>query len=54
MKFVNYLKNIENVSIYPAISLILFISVFVLVCFYVFTADKNRMQEDAKIPLDLD
>lgn len=52
MKFVNYLKQIENVSIYPIISLVIFTLIFALVVAYVFTADKKRMDEDAKIPLD--
>ena len=54
MKFTNYLKSIENVSIYPVITLVLFVAIFAAVCIYVFTADKNKMEEDAKIPLDLD
>ena len=51
MKFTNYLKDIENVSIYPAISLVLFVAVFVCVAVYALTADKKRMQEDSEIPL---
>lgn len=51
MKFTNYLKDIENVSIYPAISLILFVGIFIGVAVYVFTSDKNRMKEDSEIPL---
>lgn len=51
MKFVNYLKNIENVSVYPAISLALFMTIFILVVIYVFTADKKRMDDDGQIPL---
>jgi hypothetical protein len=50
MKFTNYLKSIDNVSIYPIASLILFTAVFVVVVLYVFTADKNALQEKANIP----
>jgi hypothetical protein len=50
MKFTNYLKSIEHVSIYPIASLILFTAVFVVVVLYVFTADKNALQEKANIP----
>lgn len=52
MKFVNYLKDIRNVDFYPVASLILFGLVFIAVCIYTFSADKKRMSEDAKIPLD--
>ena len=51
MRFTNYLKQIQDVSIYPLVSLIIFIAVFVVVAVYVFTADKNNMQDKASIPL---
>ena len=50
MKFTNYLKSIDNVSLYPIISLVLFTAIFVIVVVYVFTADKKTMQEKANIP----
>jgi len=50
MKFTNYLKNIDNVSLYPIISLVLFTAIFAVVVIYVFTADKKTMQEKANIP----
>lgn len=50
MKFTNYLKSIDNVSLYPIISLVLFTAIFAVVVIYVFTADKNAMQEKANIP----
>ena len=43
MRFTNYLKQIQDVSIYPLISLIIFVAVFVIVAVYVFTADKKNM-----------
>ena len=50
MKFTNYLKNIDNVSLYPIISLVLFTAIFAVVVIYVLTADKKTMQEKANIP----
>jgi hypothetical protein len=51
MRFTNYLKQIQDVSIYPLVSLIIFVAVFVVVAVYVFTADKKNMQDKASIPL---
>ena len=52
MKFTNYLKQIQDVSIYPLISLILFVAVFSIVTIYVFTTDKKKLQDKAGIPLN--
>ena len=52
MKFTNYLKDIDNVSIYPLASLIIFTAVFVAVVIYAFSADKKKMQDKANIPLN--
>lgn len=51
MKFTNYLKQIDNVSIYPIISLILFTSIFVFVTIYVYSTDKKKLDDHANIPL---
>lgn len=51
MRFTNYLKEIHDVSIYPLVSLIIFVTVFLVVAVYVFTADKQKMQDKAGIPL---
>ena len=51
MKFSNYLKSIDQVSIYPMISLLLFVVVFVAVVIYMFKMDKDQMDERANIPL---
>ncbi len=51
MKFTNYLKDIRHVSIYPLISLLLFIAVFIAVAVYVYASDKNKMQDHANIPM---
>lgn len=51
MKFTNYLKDIQHVSIYPVFSLLLFTAVFIAVACYVFGADKKKMQDHANIPM---
>lgn len=51
MKFSTYLQSIDNVSIYPLISLILFMTVFIGVSIFVFHTDKESIQEQSKIPL---
>jgi hypothetical protein len=52
MKFTNYLKDIDNVSIYPLVSLIIFSAVFLCVIIYAFSTDKKKMQDKANIPLN--
>lgn len=52
MKFSNYLSSIENVSIYPIISLIIFFTVFVGAVIWIYTRDKNYISELENIPLD--
>lgn len=51
MKFKNYLTEIDNVEIFPIISLIIFITVFIFAAIYTFTKDKNVMNDNADIPL---
>jgi hypothetical protein len=52
MKFTNYLKDIDHVSIYPLVSLIIFSAVFLGVIIYAFSTDKKKMQDKANIPLN--
>lgn len=52
MKFSTYLREIAKVEIFPVISLILFISIFVLVVVYVFGKDKTTMDQRARLPLE--
>lgn len=52
MKFTNYLKDIDHVSIYPLVSLIIFSVVFLGVIIYAFSSDKKKMQDKANIPLN--
>ena len=54
MKFSNYLTSIENVSIYPIITLILFFTVFVGAVIWIYTRDKEYISELENIPLDND
>ena len=54
MKFSNYLSSIENVSIYPLITMILFFSVFVGAIIWIATRDKEYISELEQIPLDND
>lgn len=51
MKLSNYLKDIENVDIYPIISLIIFSTVFLIAALYAFTASQKKMDDNANIPL---
>lgn len=52
MKFINYLQTITGVSIYPMISLILFVAVFAFALFYVIKTDKKTIEEQSQLPLD--
>lgn len=52
MKFSNYLSSIENVSIYPIITLIIFFTVFVGAVIWIYTRDKDYISELENIPLD--
>lgn len=52
MKFTNYLKSIDHVSVYPLVSLLIFTGVFLAVVLYTFSADKQKMQDKANIPLN--
>lgn len=52
MKFVNYLKEITGVSIYPLISLFIFVAFFIGVAWYVYKTPKSKMNAKANIPLE--
>ena len=54
MKFSHYLSSIENVSIYPIITLILFFAVFVGAVIWIFTRDKEYITKLENIPLEND
>jgi len=52
MKFSNYLSSIENVSIYPVITLIIFLTVFIGAVIWIITRDKEYISELENIPLE--
>lgn len=52
MKFSTYLEQITGVSIYPIISLLLFVIFFVLVTYWVYSIDKNEIKRIENFPLD--
>jgi len=52
MKFINYLKSIDGVSIYPLITLCLFVLIFILAAILVAAKDKNTIDEIKRLPLD--
>jgi len=52
MKISNYLVEISGVSIYPIISLLLFVLFFAGVLIWVFFIDQNKVNYIANIPLN--
>jgi cytochrome c oxidase cbb3-type subunit 4 len=52
MKFINYLKTIDDVSIYPMITLILFVFIFILATILVFAKDKKSIHQLKNMPLE--
>ena len=52
MKFKNYLTEIDNVAIFPIISLVIFVTIFAVAVIYAFSADKKKMKDNANIPLN--
>lgn len=51
MKLADYINTIENVDIYPIISLIIFSVIFLIAALYAFTASQKKMDDNANIPL---
>lgn len=52
MKFKNYLEQITDVSVYPIISLIMFVSFFTIVSLWVLRMDKKSIEHVENLPLD--
>lgn len=53
LKFVKgSLENIDNVAIYPMISLLIFFVFFVALFYWVITAKKEHIKEVSHIPLE--
>lgn len=51
MKLSDYINTIENVDIYPIISLVIFSVVFLIAAVYAFTASQEKMDDNANIPM---
>ncbi len=54
MKFSHYISSIENIGIYPIITMVLFLAVFIGAVVWIFTRDKEYISELENIPLDND
>jgi hypothetical protein len=52
MKFQYYLEQITGVSIYPIISLLLFVAFFLGVTWWILRIDKKEIEHMEKLPLD--
>jgi cytochrome c oxidase cbb3-type subunit 3 len=52
MKFINYLTSITGIGIFPLISLLVFLTFFVLLSLYVLKADKKRFSYLAALPVE--
>lgn len=52
MKFINSLRGIEDVSIYPIITLIIFLTVFILATILIFSKSKETIDEIKNYPLE--
>jgi preprotein translocase subunit YajC len=54
MKFTNYLEKIAGVSVYPVVSLLMFVSFFVIVTLWVLRTDKKTIEHVENLPLEND
>ena len=52
MKFIHYLEKITGVSIYPLSSFLIFSLFFLLMLVWILRADKKRIREISRLPLD--
>jgi cytochrome c oxidase cbb3-type subunit 4 len=48
----NVLQTIEGVGIFPLISMLIFLTVFLAAIVWFFKADKEHLQRMAELPLD--
>jgi cytochrome c oxidase cbb3-type subunit 3 len=53
MKFIHYLESISGISIYPLMSLMIFVLFFSGVAWYLITMDKRTIDECKQLPLDI-
>lgn len=54
MKFTHYLEKITGVSVYPIVSLLLFVTFFIIVTLWVLRTDKKTIEHIENLPLDND
>lgn len=52
MKFINYLKTIDGVGIFPLISLLVFFTFFSVLIYMVVKANRKAIQQHKNIPFD--
>lgn len=52
MKLSTYLTQINGVSIYPIISLLIFVIFFVLVSIWVYRTSDQEISKNERLPLD--
>lgn len=52
MRFINSLKSIDNVSIYPIITMVIFLTVFVLATILIFSKSKETINKIKNLPLE--
>jgi len=52
MKFIHYLEKTSGVDIYGLVSLGIFVLFFAIMLTWVFRADKKKMKEISRIPLN--
>jgi len=55
LKFIKHnLEEIDGVAIYPLISLLIFMTVFILMLYYVFRLPKSTVEDLSSMPLNED
>lgn len=52
MKFINYLETITGISIYPLVTLMIFVPFFVLIVLYVLGTNREKWNKMGEMPLD--
>jgi len=50
--FSNYLSSIEGISIFPIISLLIFIAAFIFMIIWIFRVDASYVKQMENLPLD--
>lgn len=52
MKFIHYLKNVSGVDAMGLFALLVFVTFFVGVSIWVFSMNKNKVEEISRIPVE--